>query len=60
MEETMQNGTRPKEEAKSEKTLATPNRSEALGKSKKGAADLPEDELSKISGGIAKPSRESY
>jgi hypothetical protein len=40
--------------AKAGKTAATPSKSKAVGKSKSGAGDLPEDELSKIVGGTQK------
>jgi hypothetical protein len=41
-----------KDEAETGKTTATPSQSEVIGTSEKGAGDLPEAELSKISGGI--------
>ncbi|MGA2983906.1 MAG: hypothetical protein ABSG32_08825 [Terriglobia bacterium] len=47
----MQNGSGLKDDAKTGKTAATPSQSEAVGKSKKGAGELPEDALSGIAGG---------
>jgi hypothetical protein len=49
-----------KDETKSGKTAATPGRSDFVRDSEKSASDLPDDELSKISGGIVKPHADAY
>jgi bacteriocin-like protein len=47
-----------KDDTKNGGTAAAP--SETLSKSEKPAAELPEDELSKISGGITQPHADQY
>ena len=49
-----------KDETKSVKTAATSGQSEAVEKIEKGASDLAEDELSKISAGAPKLHNDSY
>jgi len=49
-----------KDETKIGGAAATPNRQETVSDGEKSANDLPEDELSKISGGLGKHLPDAY